>query len=150
MPAEARVQRWYQGAPSPFDCTQTRPKLPRLARIGDVALVQQHGREPLPPQPPGDGGADQATAHHDRIEGIGLHGREGTPAGQRRQPAATLTPARSQASLPLPQGDRAMSPLDEPALRRNSDLEAALAEAREAYAARAPAQRRHPCEARAR
>ena len=31
-PAEARVQRWYQGAPSPFDCTQTRPKLPRLAR----------------------------------------------------------------------------------------------------------------------
>jgi glutamate-1-semialdehyde 2,1-aminomutase len=31
-----------------------------------------------------------------------------------------------------------MSPLDEPALRRNSDLEAALAEAREAYAARRP------------
>jgi glutamate-1-semialdehyde 2,1-aminomutase len=31
-----------------------------------------------------------------------------------------------------------MSPLDEPAMRRNSDLEAALAEAREAYAARRP------------
>ena len=31
-----------------------------------------------------------------------------------------------------------MSPLDKPALRRNSDLEAALAEAREAYAARRP------------
>src|SRR4051812_1067165 len=31
-----------------------------------------------------------------------------------------------------------MSPLDEPALRRNSDIEAALAEAREAYAARRP------------
>ena len=64
--ARSRASSAGSGHAEAFDCTQTRPKLPRDARVRDVALVEQ--REPLPAQAVRDRRADQAAADDDQVE----------------------------------------------------------------------------------
>ncbi len=104
--------------PEPLRLHPDQPEIAPAGAEGDIALVEQHRPQPLADQPPGDGGAHQPAAHHDRVRavvphrGIGRYRRGAVnrrilvdaPAPPRQPPASAREtphePARPRHALP--------------------------------------------------